>query len=109
MPTKINALNAAVCGATGLTPQDVGVSVGDWLDKSTWVVNFVVVPSALQVQQAAGAIVAFNAGAIIADDAIDAMDQLMLKVLFNHENRIRVLEAKPPLTVNQFKAALRQL
>jgi hypothetical protein len=31
------------------------------------------------------------------------------KVLFNHENRIRVLENKAPITANQFKNALKDL
>ena len=33
----------------------------------------------------------------------------IFKVLFNHENRIRVLEARPQLTPAQFKVLLKQL
>lgn len=33
----------------------------------------------------------------------------VLKVLLNHENRIRALEAKAPVTMLQFKAALKAL
>lgn len=42
-------------------------------------------------------------------DKIDRMDILMLKVLLNHENRIRTLESKAPITMAQLKAALRIL
>ncbi len=37
---------------------------------------------------------------------LDAMDAAQVKVLFNHENRIRALEGKPALTHAQFKAAI---
>ncbi len=43
------------------------------------------------------------------DVAINNVDVVAFKVLFNHENRIRVLENKAPITVNQFKTALRAL
>lgn len=33
--------------------------------------------------------------------------ELVAKVLFNHENRIRVLEGKQPVTANQFANALK--
>jgi hypothetical protein len=33
----------------------------------------------------------------------------MLKVLFNHENRLRVLEARPAVTLDQFKTAIRNI
>lgn len=42
-------------------------------------------------------------------DPIDRWDVLSLKISFNHENRIRALELKQPITVAQFKAALRAL
>jgi len=31
------------------------------------------------------------------------------KVLLNHENRIRALEAKPAITINQFRAAVKTI
>lgn len=36
----------------------------------------------------------------------DRMDQTALKILFNHENRVRVLEGKAAITMQQFKTAL---
>lgn len=33
----------------------------------------------------------------------------MAKVLFNHENRIRALESKPAITMEQFKAAIKSI
>jgi hypothetical protein len=36
----------------------------------------------------------------------DKIDAATFKILFNHENRIRALEAKAAITVAQFKAAL---
>ncbi len=35
------------------------------------------------------------------------VDLVTLKIAFNHENRIRVLESKAPLTLAQFKVALK--
>lgn len=35
--------------------------------------------------------------------------ELVAKVLFNHENRIRVLESKPTITANQFANALKAM
>lgn len=37
---------------------------------------------------------------------VDNVDMLVFKVLFNHENRIRTLESKAAITVQQFKTAL---
>lgn len=34
---------------------------------------------------------------------------LVAKVLFNHENRLRALEGKQPVTANQFKSALKAM
>ena len=36
-----------------------------------------------------------------------SVDRAELKTLFNHENRIRVLEAKAPITQAQFVAAIK--
>jgi len=46
------------------------------------------------------------------DDAeakIDRVDALTFKVMFNHENRVRALESKAPITANQFRAALKAM
>lgn len=43
------------------------------------------------------------------DGAISAVDAVVLKVLLNHENRVRAIEAKAPITAAQFRAALRAL
>jgi hypothetical protein len=37
------------------------------------------------------------------------IDKALFKISFNHENRLRVLESKAPLTVVQFKDILRAL
>ena len=42
-------------------------------------------------------------------DPIDAWDAVTLKIAFNHENRIRILEGKSAVTVTQFKTAVRTL
>src|SRR5882724_12163276 len=42
-------------------------------------------------------------------DPIDSWDLVSLKIAFNRENRIRVLEAKPAITLAQFKTAIRTL
>jgi len=47
-----------------------------------------------------------------AKDDKDLSDTILLKVgktLFNHENRIRVLEGKAPITAAQFKTAITNL
>lgn len=42
-------------------------------------------------------------------DPADAWDIVMLKISFNHENRVRALEAKNPITLAQFKTAIKGL
>lgn len=42
-------------------------------------------------------------------DTVRGLDPILAKIAFNHENRIRALEAKAPITVAQFKAAIRAL
>jgi hypothetical protein len=39
----------------------------------------------------------------------DRMDAISLKIAFNHENRIRVLEGKATITAAQFRAAVNAL
>ncbi len=41
--------------------------------------------------------------------AVAAIDMALLRVAFNHENRIRALEAQAPLTLAQFRAAVKAL
>lgn len=62
-------------------------------------------------QQFPAGIAANNAAgqAVRQSDQENNMDQVALKVLFNHENRIRVLEAKAAITIAQFVAAIRAL
>lgn len=43
------------------------------------------------------------------DAVVNGMDLVLLKVAFNHENRVRVLEGKQPITLAQFKAAIKAL
>ncbi len=38
--------------------------------------------------------------------AIDSVDRLQFEVLFNHETRVRALEALAPITRSQFRDAL---
>lgn len=40
---------------------------------------------------------------------IALLDEVILRIEFNHENRIRVLEAKPPITRQQFITAVAAL
>ncbi len=42
-------------------------------------------------------------------DFVDGWDLVSLRIAFNHENRIRALEGKAPVTVVQFKTAIRGL
>lgn len=42
-------------------------------------------------------------------DPLDSWDRVSLQIAFNHENRIRVLESKPPVTLTQFKNAVKAL
>ena len=43
------------------------------------------------------------------DRLISNLDNVALKVAFNHENRIRALESKAPVTLAQFTAAVKAL
>lgn len=43
------------------------------------------------------------------DRQLSKADAVIFKVLFNQENRLRALEAKPAVTVAQFKAAVKAL
>lgn len=53
------------------------------------------------------------AGAVESDSAktlqVSALNMVELKALFNHENRIRALESKAPITAAQFVTALKAL
>jgi len=44
-----------------------------------------------------------------ARDPIDSWDLVSLQIAFNHENRIRDLESKPHVTLQQFKNAVKAL
>ena len=43
------------------------------------------------------------------DFQVTTVSLVMLRALFNHENRIRALESKQPITVEQFRTALKAL
>ena len=45
----------------------------------------------------------------VAPDPAYAWDLVMLKIAFNHENRIRALESKAPITLLHFKNAVKAL
>jgi hypothetical protein len=42
-------------------------------------------------------------------DPMDTWDLITLKIAFAHENRLRALESKAPITVQQFKTAVKAL
>lgn len=42
-------------------------------------------------------------------DEVDRIDLIILRVLFNHENRVRVLEGKQAVTMAQFRTAIKAL
>lgn len=106
MDTRLIALT------TSLTSQGVvGVSVPDWNDKSTWEVWFTgegAAVKALNDARIASIIQSYDIS-IPAVDPLDTWDMISLKIAFNHENRIRVLEGKAAITLAQFKTAVRSL
>lgn len=86
-----------------------GISVGSIADKSTWRVDYS--PSATTTQKTAAEDVVrtidVNVDPVV--DPLDKWDIIALKVTFNHENRIRVLEGKAAITMTQYKTALKAL
>ncbi len=42
-------------------------------------------------------------------DPMDSWDKVMLLIAFNQENRIRVLESRPAITLTQFKTSVAAL
>lgn len=42
-------------------------------------------------------------------DALDTWDSITLRIAFAHENRIRALEGKAPITLSQFRNAVKAL
>lgn len=42
-------------------------------------------------------------------DPLSRVDVVLITVAFNHENRIRALESKAPVTLAQFKSAVKAL
>jgi hypothetical protein len=81
----------------------IGVSIAKPDDRATWVVDFDPAATAPQRLAAQNVVATFTPTVPPLSDAIDA---LVLKVLFNHENRIRVLEGKAAISAAQFKTAL---
>lgn len=43
------------------------------------------------------------------DRLISKVDQVVLRVMFNHENRLRNLESRPQINMQQFKNGLRDI
>ncbi|SRR6266404_8968964 len=94
-----------------LAPQGVvGVSVPDWNNKNTWTfwkagsseLNCLADPGVAPLVQG------FDI-TLLPDDPLDVWDLITLKIAFNHENRIRALEARPAITLTQFKTAVKAL
>lgn len=44
-----------------------------------------------------------------AADPLTSWDAITLQISFNHENRIRALESKVPITIAQFRTAIKAL
>jgi hypothetical protein len=86
-----------------------GIKIGNLNDKGTWIVDYDPAASAPQRAAALGVIQAVDVSVPIVRDPADAWDIISLKVAFNHENRIRVLEGKAAITLAQFKTAVRAL
>jgi hypothetical protein len=93
------ALHAAIAAVCPI----VGLSLGRLDDRSTWVIDFDPAATAPQRTAAQNIVATFTPTVPPLSDAIDA---LVLKVLFNHENRIRTLEGKAAISAAQFKTAL---
>lgn len=87
-----------------------GVQIVDAANRATWVVDFKPEATAAQRTAVANAITAYDvAAADQADrDSADVQRQLG-KALFNHENRLRVLEGRAAVTMAQFVAAVKAL
>lgn len=45
----------------------------------------------------------------VKDVALDRMDLVMFRIMFNMENRVRVLEGRPSVTMNQYRTAIKAL
>lgn len=50
-----------------------------------------------------------EAAVIPTPNPVDAVDIVLLKIAFNHENRIRALEGKQAVSLAQFKVAVKAL
>ncbi len=74
--TAINALNDAICEATGLTPQDVGVSIGRWEDRTTWKALFIIEATDEQIKAAQSVIDQFDPTSIVETPPRDALAEL---------------------------------
>lgn len=90
-------------------PSVIGIRIGDPGDKTTWGFD---APGASGAEVAAAqsvidgySVATYNARAQDERDVAAAL----LKVLFNHENRIRALEGKAAITRAQFVAGVKSL
>lgn len=94
--------------AQTLAPQGVvGVAVPDWNNKSTWTIWYSGGKEiAALTDPTVGSIIQAYDTTPLAPDITSNMDILILKIAFNHENRIRTLEGKATITLAQFKNAL---
>jgi len=112
LPGSLERLNDAI---TAVCPLINSISIGDWNVRSSWRIDFK--PEATQQQKDAAQSVlnSFDQYDQIAENnyqndiKINQMDVIMLTITFNHENRIRVLENRPTITLAQFKTAIRLL
>ena len=75
-------------------------SLGETYDTLVWDPTNVV-PKPTQAE--------LDAATPVYPDVVDYVDQALFKIAFNHENRIRALENKSAITMNQFKTAVRAL
>lgn len=105
---RLNSMISAVCPISG-------ISIGDWNNRLSWRIDFKIEATQQQKDAANAALASFDQFDQVAEDnyqkdvKINNIDLVLLQIAFNHENRIRVLESRPAVTLNQFKTAVRAL
>ena len=98
MTSHIVALSNAVCVATGLTPQDVSVSVGSIVDRATWRVTFHVTPTPAQETAASNVLASFNPATV---DAANAQEEARRSTFRADGGRIDLLNRLRAATPSQ--------
>lgn len=91
-----------------------GVSIGRPDTKATWRIDFRPEATAQQRLDAQAVLDAYTPDSpeevdYVQQGTVDNLNNAILRVMFNHENRIRALEARPAITLAQFRAAIKAL